>query len=97
MFGLTEPLFHQAGFTPKVLFSTASNISKYRIVALGLGCALLPAVYAAEGGDVVYFRLPQRPKWQITMCSRKGGFLGQAEHYYLNLCRDYWQKRIGGQ
>ena len=93
MFGLTEPLFQQAGFVPRMLFSTASNMSKYRIVALGLGCALLPALYAATGGDVVYFRLPQRPKWQITMCSRKGGFLGQAEQCYLALCRNYWQQR----
>ena len=93
LFSLTEPLFEQAGFTPHVLFSTASNLSKYRIAALGLGCALLPAVYAAEGEGVMYFRLPQRPKWQVTMCSRKGGFLGQAERCYIDLCREYWQNK----
>ena len=95
LFGLTEPLFEQAGFIPKMLFSTASNTSKYRIVALGLGCALLPALYAVAGDDVVYFRLPQRPKWQITMCSRKGGYLGKAEQCYLALCRNYWQQKTG--
>lgn len=94
LFGLTEPLFQAAGFTPRNLFSTASNLSKYRIVSLGLACALLPAVYAASGGGVVYFRLPQRPTWQITMCSRKNGYLGPAEECYLTLCRDYWQQRI---
>lgn len=95
LFQLTQALFDQAGFAPHVLFSTASNLSKYRIVALGMGCALLPAVYAAAGPEVVYFRLPQRPAWQITMCSRKGGYLGQAEQHYLRLCREYWQQRIG--
>lgn len=94
LFGLTEPLFEQAGFVPRVLFSTASNVSKYRIVALGLGCALLPAVYAGDGGDVVYFRLPQRPSWQITLCSRRDGFLGKAERHYLELCRSYWREKI---
>ena len=42
LFALTEGLFEEAGFSPRVLFSTASNLSKYRIVSLGLGCALLP-------------------------------------------------------
>jgi DNA-binding transcriptional LysR family regulator len=94
LFGLTEPLFQAAGFVPKTLFSTASNMSKYRIVALGLGCALLPATYCVRGDEVVYFRLPQRPKWQITLCSRKKAFLGHAETCYLTLCRHYWQERI---
>ena len=94
LFSLTQTLFDEAGFAPQVLFSTASNLSKYRIVELGLGCALLPAVYAAADGGVVYFRLPQRPGWQITMCSRRGGYLGRAEQRYLSLCRDYWQGRL---
>lgn len=93
LFALTEALFSQAGFTPRVLFSTASNLSKYRIVSLGLGCALLPSVYAVKGGGVVYFRLPSRPAWQITMCSRQGGYLSKAERYYLELCRAYWLNR----
>lgn len=93
LFDLTAPLFQQAGFAPRVLFSTASNLSKYRIVSLGLGCALLPAVYAAADGGVVYFRLPQRPTWNITLLSRKGGYLGRAEQTYLKLCRDYWRGR----
>ena len=93
LFSITENLFRQAGFSPRVLFSTASNLSKYRIVSLGMGCALLPAVYAAGDGSVVYFRLPGRPRWQITICSRRDGYLGKAERHYLALCRDYWQSR----
>ena len=94
LFALTEALFERAGFTPRVLFSTASNLSKYRIVSLGLGCALLPAVYAASDGSVVYFRLPERPRWQITLCSRKGAYLSRAEREYLKLCREYWHARL---
>ena len=95
LFTLTESLFNQAGFNPHTLFSTASNLSKYRIVSLGLGCALLPAVYAASDGSVVYFRLPGHPRWQITLCSRKDGYLGKTERAYLELCRKYWQNKIG--
>lgn len=96
LFRLTQALFEQAGFSPRVLFSTASNVSKYRIVSLGLGCALLPAVYAAPGGGVVYFRLPQRPSWQVTLCSRKDAYLGKAERAYMALCEAYWRERAHG-
>lgn len=91
LYALTEGLFAGAGFAPRVLFSTASNLSKYRIVSLGLGCALLPSVYAGRDGGAVYFRLPSHPSWQITMCSRRGGYLGRAERCYVDLCRDYWR------
>ena len=92
---LADSLFEQAGFSPRVLFSTSSSVSKYRIVEAGLGCALLPACYAGEGGRVVYFRLPQRPSWQITLCSRKDGFLGESEKRYIEQCRAYWEERLG--
>ena len=94
LYALTERLFSEAGFTPHVLFSTSSNLSKYRIVSLGLGCALLPAAYAANDGSVVYFRLPSHPGWQITMCSRRNGYLSQPERLYLDLCRKYWLSRV---
>lgn len=94
LFELTEPLFEAAGFVPRVLFSTASNVSKFRVVEAGMGCALLPAVYAERSEHVRYFRLPQHPSWQITLCSRKGGFLGRAERRYLALCRAYWRDRL---
>lgn len=94
LYGVTEPLFQAAGFSPRVLFFTSSNVSKFRIVASGLGCALLPAVYAAADDRVRYFRLPQHPVWQITLCSRRGGYLGKPEALYLELCRDYWQEKL---
>ena len=90
LYDLTEGLFTEAGFEPRVLFSTSSNLSKLRIVRLGLGCALLPATYAAKDPAVVYFCLPGHPSWQITICSRRGSHLGKAERYYLDLCRSYF-------
>ena len=94
LFHVTEPLFQAAGFSPRVLFSTSSNVSKFRIVASGLGCALLPAVYAVPDDKVRYFRLHQHPVWHIMLCSRKGGFFGKPEAYYLELCRNYWKDKL---
>lgn len=84
-------LFDEAGYTPKVLFHTRSNISKYRLVATGVCCALLPAVYCTPNDNIRYFRLVQQPCWQVSMCHRKDAYLSNAERYFLALCREYWQ------
>lgn len=95
MYQLTRELFDQAGFEPRVLFSTSSNISKFRMVRAGVGCALLPAVFALPDEGIVYFRLPGHPQWQIHMCSRRGAYLGAAMAGYLELCGEYWKGKFG--
>lgn len=92
---VTDNLFRQASFQPNVPFATASNLSKFRIVALGMGCALLPMSYAREDPGVVYFRLPGHPSWDVTICTMKGTYLGKAEESYIDLCRQFWQEKLG--
>ncbi len=92
MYQLVRELFTYAGFEPKVLFSTSSNISKYRMVDAGVGCALLPAVFALPSEHMVFFRLPQHPHWEINMCCRKDAYLSKAEKAFLNLCHTYWSR-----
>lgn len=91
MFQLEETLFSQAGFQPKILFSTSSNVSKYRMVLAEVGCALLPHIFAEPNPGVRYFRVEGRPSWEVTMCCRKDAYLSRAEQYFLKLCRDYWR------
>lgn len=93
MFRLEESLFSEAGFEPQVLFSTSSNVSKYRMVLAEVGCALLPGFFAKPDSRLRYFRLEGRPSWEVTMCCRKGAYLSRAEQYFLELCRNYWKKR----
>ncbi len=92
MYELVNELFTSAGFEPRVLFSTSSNSSKHRMVNAGIGCALLPAMFAAPAENIVFFRLRQHPHWEISMCSRKGAYLSTAEKTYLNLCHTYWSE-----
>jgi DNA-binding transcriptional LysR family regulator len=94
MYDLVSDLFREAGFEPQVLFSTSSNLSKYRMVSAGVGCALLPAVFAVPDDRVVFFRLPKRPRWEITMCYRRGAYLSEAEKCFLSLCKKYWDRKI---
>ena len=91
MYDLVEDLFERAGFRPNVLFSTSSNVSKYRMVCAGVGCALLPAVFAVPDSRAVFFRLREHPKWEVTMCCRKDAYLSSAEQAFLDLCRSYWK------
>ena len=91
MYQLSERLFEEAGFAPHVLFYTVSNVSKYRMVLAGIGCALLPAVFAVPNENAVFFRLKQHPAWEITMCCRKDAYLSTAEKAFLDLCRRYWE------
>ena len=93
MFQLEESLFAVAGFEPQVLFSTSSNVSKYRMVLAEVGCALLPGFFAKPDPGLRYFRLEGKPAWEVTMCCRKGAYLNQAEQYFLELCRDYWKSQ----
>lgn len=91
MYQLVKELFEEAGFQPRILFSTSSNVSKYRMVCAGVGCALLPAFFAVPDKQAVFFRLKQHPHWEVTMCCRKGSYLSAAEKTFLELCREYWK------
>lgn len=93
MHDIEQQLFDEAGFAPHILFSTSSTLSKYRMVSVGVGCALLPAVFAVPGDNIVFFQLDSAPRWQITMCHRKGAVLSSYEQAFLNLCERYWHSK----
>ncbi len=90
LYKLVDSLFRNAGFEPKTLFFTSSNVSQYRMVLANTGCAILPRVYAAPNDGIRFFRLPGRPRWEITICHRKDAYLSQAEQVLLEMCREYW-------
>ena len=95
MYPLVEKLFEEAGFKPNILFSTSSNVSKYRMVKAGVGCTLLPATFAIPMQNVVYFRLNQHPHWEVTICCRKDAYLSTAEKRFIELCQEYWDEKLG--
>ena len=85
-------LFQEAGFEPRILFQTNSNVSKWRMVNVGVGCALLPLSFAEKSDAIRYFRMASRPSWEITICCRKGSYINQIEQSFLELCREYWSQ-----
>ena len=91
MHQLVEALFQEAGFQPKILFTTGSNVSQHRMVMANVGCAILPRIYAVPNENIRFFRLKGRPHWEVTICYRKDAYLSQGERLLLSLCKSYWE------
>lgn len=94
MYQLVHRSFQEAGFEPKLLFSTSSNISIRRMVAANVGCALLPQTFATPNENIRYFQLKNHPTWEITICTRKGSYISKAEQTFLDLCKQYWSQKF---
>lgn len=87
---IIDPLFRKAGFTPNILFETASNRTLYTMVKTNIGCTLIPESYALEQQDVAYFRLPENPHWEITIAYHKGHYISRPTQCFMELIKKYW-------
>lgn len=90
---IIDPLFKNAGFTPKILFETASNRTLFTMVKNKMGCTLLSETYAKSQQEIAYFLLPERPMWELVIAYNKGHYLSKATRYFMELARQYWQPR----
>lgn len=94
MYQLVHRQFKEADFEPKLLFSTSSNISIRRMVAAGVGCALLPHAFAIPNENIRYYQLENHPSWEISICTRKNAYISKAEQSFLDFCRQYWNPAL---
>lgn len=88
--GVIDPLFDQAGFSPDILFETASNRTLYTMVKKSMGCTIIPETYALEQEDIAYFHLPQKPVWELAIAYRKGHYLSEPAKAFIRLAKNYW-------
>lgn len=88
--GVIDPLFEAAGFSPRILFETASNRTLYTMVKKSMGCTLIPETYAMEQESIAYFRLPQNPVWELAIAYRKGHYLSKPAKAFILLVQNYW-------
>ena len=66
-----DPLFEEAGFMPRILFETSSNLTLCNMVKNRMACSLITHNYAKEQQDVAYFYLPSRPFWELCATYKK--------------------------
>lgn len=87
-----DPLFQDAGFSPKILFETRSCQTLIYMVKKNLCCTILPEHYAINSKDIVYFSLPQKPQLRVVAMYKKGGYLSKPTEDFITLASDYWSK-----
>ncbi len=90
--GVIDPLFETAGFSPRILFETASNRTLYTMVKKSMGCTLIPETYALEQESIAYFVLPQNPVWELAIAYRKGHYLSKPAEAFIRLAQRYWNQ-----
>lgn len=87
-----NPIFKEAGFSPKLLFETRSCQTLINMVMKNLCCTILPKHYAINSKDVVYFSLPQKPQLRVVAMHKKGVYLSKATEDFIKLASTYWNK-----
>ncbi len=88
---ITDEIFRKSGFTPNVLFETASNNTVLSMIQANLCCGVVPEYYVRRLPEgISCFAFGSHPSWDIVANYRKNGYLSEAAKYFIELVRDFW-------
>lgn len=88
---LTDEIFRKSGFTPNVLFETASNNTIISMIQARLCCGVIPFHYVKHMPEGVYcFSFPTHPRWDIAASYRRNAYLSEAAKTFIGLVKDFW-------
>ena len=88
---ITDEIFRKSGFTPNVLFETASNNTVLSMIEANLCCGVVPEYYVRRlPKGISCFAFPTHPSWDIAANYRKNGYLSEAAKYCIELVRNFW-------
>lgn len=88
---ITDEIFRKSGFTPNVLFETASNNTVLSMIQANLCCGVVPEYYVRRLPEgISCFAFASHPSWDIVANYRKNGYLSEAAKYFIELVRDFW-------
>ena len=88
---ITDEIFRKSGFTPNVLFETASNNTVLSMIEANLCCGVVPEYYVRRlPKGISCFAFPTHPSWDIAANYRKNGYLSEAAKYFIELVRAFW-------
>ena len=88
---ITDEIFRKSGFTPNVLFETASNNTVLSMIEANLCCGVVPEYYVRRlPKGISCFAFPTHPSWDIAANYRKNGYLSEAATYFIELVRNFW-------
>ena len=88
---ITDEIFRKSGFTPNVLFETASNNTVLSMIEANLCCGVVPEYYVRRlPKGISCFAFPTHRSWDIVANYRKNGYLSEAAKYFIELVRNFW-------
>lgn len=88
---ITDEIFRKSGFTPNVLFETASNNTVLSMIEANLCCGVVPEYYVRRLPEgISCFAFATHPSWDIVANYRKNGYLSEAAKYFIELVRNFW-------
>lgn len=89
---ITDEIFRKSGFTPNVLFETASNNTIVSMIQANLCCGVVPEYYVRNlPSNISCFAFSSHPSWDIVANYRKNGYLTEAAKYFIELVRNFWK------
>lgn len=88
---ITDEIFRKSGFTPNVLFETASNNTVLSMIQANLCCGVVPEYYLRKlPQNISCFAFSSHPTWDIVANYRKNGYLSEAAKYFIEQVREFW-------
>lgn len=90
---VTDRVFHQAGISPEIMFTSSSFETARRVACAGGGAAMLPSRYAAlfaARGDADYYALPEEYHAILFAAAvrPRGSYLPAAAARFLELLEE---------
>ncbi len=88
---ITNDIFNNANFAPKILFETQNNVTIAAMVASNLCCGILPYYYIKNNVvQIPCFEIEPFIEWDVVACYRKNSYLTEAGSYFISLVKEYW-------
>ncbi|MGD6942558.1 LysR family transcriptional regulator [Cytobacillus gottheilii] len=76
-----------------ILLETKSCHNLFTMVAEGICCSVIPAIYAKDHHNVKYFSIRQKPTWNIYASYKKGSYLSHPAKEFIRYASFYWNKK----
>ena len=97
MRSVIDSLFKSAGFTPNILFETASNRTLCTMAKNSICCTIVPQQYYRYTKEIAFYRLPSHPHWELCNAYKKGSYRTKAAQLFAQLTKDYFRRLSQGQ
>lgn len=82
---MTDRIFNQNSFKPKVLFESTSTSTIVNMVKNQIAPAFIPQSYADPDAPMVYFTVPPIISWMRCVAMLEGNYLTKPEKYLIKL------------